>query len=152
MCIRDRGGLIAASLGVLELDNATPGLRSAWLVAAMLLAGALALAPLLHARSTESAVACATVSALSLIHIYFTYLRCWEGVLFFAFVIDVFSRMVVGWQLAANMRTTLVLDALRMALGLRAPGANVELVAHSDMGSQYTSFDYTQDVYKRQGR
>jgi putative transposase len=74
----------------------------------------------------------------------FTYLRCWEGVLFFAFVIDVFSRMVVGWQLAANMRTTLVLDALRMALGLRAPGADVELVAHSDMGSQYTSFDYTQ--------
>ena len=74
----------------------------------------------------------------------FTYLRCWEGVLFFAFVIDVFSRMVVGWQLAANMRTTLVLDALRMALGLRAPGADVQLVAHSDMGSQYTSFDYTQ--------
>ena len=74
----------------------------------------------------------------------FTYLRCWEGVLFFAFVIEVFSRMVVGWQLAANMRTTLVLDALRMALGLRAPGADVELVAHSDMGSQYTSFDYTQ--------
>jgi putative transposase len=74
----------------------------------------------------------------------FTYLRCWEGVLFFAFVIDVFSRMVVGWQLAANMRTTLVLDALRMALGLRAPGADVQLVAHSDMGSQYTSLDYTQ--------
>jgi putative transposase len=74
----------------------------------------------------------------------FTYLRCWEGLLFFAFVIDVFSRMVVGWQLAANMRTTLVLDALRMALGLREPGADVQLVHHSDMGSQYTSFDYTQ--------
>jgi putative transposase len=74
----------------------------------------------------------------------FTYLRCWEGVLFFAFVIDVFSRIVVGWQLAANMRTTLVLDALRMALGLRAPGADVQLVHHSDMGSQYTSSDYTQ--------
>jgi transposase InsO family protein len=66
----------------------------------------------------------------------FTYLRCWEGLLFFAFVIDVFSRMVVGWQLAANMRTTLVLDALRMALGLREPGADVQLVHHSDMGSQ----------------
>jgi putative transposase len=48
----------------------------------------------------------------------FTHVRCWEGVLYSSFVIDVFSRMVVGWQLAANMRTTLVLDALRMALGL----------------------------------
>jgi len=66
----------------------------------------------------------------------FTYLRCWEGLLFFAFVIDVFSRMVVGWQLAGNMRTTLVLDALRMALGLREPGADVALVHHSDLGSQ----------------
>src|SRR5207244_4219846 len=66
----------------------------------------------------------------------FTYLRCWEGLLFFAFIIDVFSRMVVGWQLAANMRTTLVLDALRMALGLREPGADVALVHHSDLGSQ----------------
>ena len=52
--------------------------------------------------------------------------------------------MIVGWQLAANMRTDLVLDALRMALGLRAPGADFELVAHTDAGSQYTSRDYTQ--------
>jgi putative transposase len=76
----------------------------------------------------------------------FTYLRCWEGLLFFAFIIDVFSRMVVGWQLAQNMRTTLVLDALRMALGLREPGADVALVHHSDLGSQYTSIDYTQTL------
>jgi putative transposase len=76
----------------------------------------------------------------------FTYLRCWEGLLFFAFIIDVFSRMVVGWQLAANMRTTLVLDALRMALGVREPGADVALVHHSDLGSQYTSIDYTQTL------
>jgi transposase InsO family protein len=54
----------------------------------------------------------------------FTYLRCWEGVVFFAFVLDVFSRMVVGWQLACHLRDDLVLDALRMALGLRAPGAD----------------------------
>jgi putative transposase len=74
----------------------------------------------------------------------FSYLRCWEGALFFAFVIDVFSRLVVGWQLASNMRTTLVLDALRMALGVRGPGADVGLVHHSDHGSQYTSFDYAQ--------
>jgi putative transposase len=66
----------------------------------------------------------------------FTYLRCWEGVVYFSFVIDVFSRMIVGWQLAGHMRTTLVLDALRMALGLREPGADFELVAHTDAGSQ----------------
>jgi len=52
----------------------------------------------------------------------FTYLRCWEGLVFFAFVIDVYSRRIVGWQLASHRRTDLVLDALRMALGQRAPG------------------------------
>jgi putative transposase len=73
-----------------------------------------------------------------------SYLRCWEGVVYFAFVIDVFSRRVVGWQLAGHMRTDLVLDALRMALGTREPGADFRLVAHTDRGSQYTSADYTQ--------
>jgi putative transposase len=73
-----------------------------------------------------------------------TYVRCWEGVSYLAFIIDVFSRMIVGWQLAQHMRTTLVLDALRMALGLREPGADFQLVAHTDAGSQYTSGDYTQ--------
>jgi putative transposase len=76
----------------------------------------------------------------------FTYLRSWEGRLFFAFIIDVFSRMIVGWQLAANMRSTLVLDALRMALWIRQPGADFALVAHTDQGSQYTSEDYTQQL------
>src|SRR4051812_14419019 len=76
----------------------------------------------------------------------FTRLRCWESVLYFAFVIDVYSRRVVGWQLASHMRTTLVLDALRMALGTRTRGADVKLVHHSDAGSQYTSFDYTQTL------
>jgi putative transposase len=73
-----------------------------------------------------------------------SYLRCWEGVVYFAFIIDVFSRRVVGWQLAGHMRTDLVLDALRMALGTREPGADFALVAHTDHGSQYTSADYTQ--------
>lgn len=76
----------------------------------------------------------------------FTYLRCWEGVVFFAFVIDVYSRRIVGWQFASHMRTTLVLDALRMALATRRPGADVALVHHSDAGSQYTSGDYTQTL------
>jgi transposase InsO family protein len=74
----------------------------------------------------------------------FTYLRCWEGAVFFSFVIDAYSRMIVGWQFASHMRADLVLDALRMALHQRQPGADVSLVAHSDAGSQYTSFDYTQ--------
>jgi len=73
-----------------------------------------------------------------------TYLRTWEGRMFFAFLIDVFSRMIVGWQLAGHMRTDLVLDALRMALGTRRPGADVQLVQHTDQGSQYVSTDYTQ--------
>lgn len=74
----------------------------------------------------------------------FTYLRCWEGVVFFSFVIDVFSRRIVGWQFASHMRTDLVLDALRMALTRRAQGADLQLVHHSDAGSQYTSHDYSQ--------
>ena len=76
----------------------------------------------------------------------FTYLRCWEGLVFFSFVIDAYSRRIVGWQFASHMRTTLVLDALRMALHQRAPGADVALVHHSDAGSQYTSIDYTQTL------
>jgi putative transposase len=76
----------------------------------------------------------------------FTYLRCWEGLVFFSFVIDAYSRKVVGWQFASHMRTTLVLDALAMALHQRAPGADVALVHHSDAGSQYTSIDYTQTL------
>ena len=74
----------------------------------------------------------------------FTYLRCWEGVVFFSFVLDAFSRRIVGWQFASNMRTDLVLDALRMALTRREHGADVELIHHSDAGSQYTSFDFQQ--------
>src|SRR3954452_288854 len=48
-----------------------------------------------------------------------SYLRCWEGVVFFAFVLDAYSRRVVGWQLVGHTRATLVLDALRLALGRR---------------------------------
>jgi transposase InsO family protein len=74
----------------------------------------------------------------------FCYLRCWEGVVFFSFVIDAFSRRIVGWQFASHMRTDLVLDALRMALTRRQHGADLELVHHSDAGSQYTSYAFTQ--------
>jgi putative transposase len=76
----------------------------------------------------------------------FSYLRCWEGLVFFSFVIDVFSRKVVGWQFARDMRTTLVLDALRMALSTRLRVEEVRLIHHSDRGSQYVSGDYTQTL------
>jgi putative transposase len=74
----------------------------------------------------------------------FTYLRCWQGMVFFSFVIDAFSRRIVGWQFAAHMRTDLVLDALRMALTRRDAGADVQLIHHSDAGSQYTSYAFQQ--------
>jgi putative transposase len=74
----------------------------------------------------------------------FTYLRCWEGLVFLAFVIDVYSRRVVGWQLAGHMRASLVCDALRMAVSTRPRGADVALVHHSDRGSQYTSIEFAQ--------
>lgn len=57
----------------------------------------------------------------------FSYLRCWEGLVFFSFVIDVYSRKVIGWQFARHMRTTLVLDALRMALSTRQRVEEVHL-------------------------
>ena len=76
----------------------------------------------------------------------FSYLRCWEGLVFFSFVIDVYSRKVVGWQFARHMRTTLVLDALRMALSIRERVEEVRLIHHSDRGSQYVSGDYTQTL------
>jgi putative transposase len=74
----------------------------------------------------------------------FCYLRCWEGVVFFSFVIDAYSRRIVGWQFAGHMRTDLVLDALRMALTRRDAGADVQLIHHSDAGSQYTSYAFQQ--------
>jgi putative transposase len=80
----------------------------------------------------------------------FSYLRCWEGMVFFSFVIDVFSRKVVGWQFAKHMRTTLVLDALQMALSTRERVEEVRLVHHSDRGSQYVSGDYTQTLQDHQ--
>jgi putative transposase len=72
-----------------------------------------------------------------------TYLKTREGFVYLAFVKDVFSRMIVGWQTATHLRTDLVLDALEMAVHLRRPAAG-ELVHHTDRGSQYTSFRYTQ--------
>jgi transposase InsO family protein len=72
-----------------------------------------------------------------------TYLRTGEGWLFLATVIDLFSRRVIGWSVAAHMRTQLVADALAMAVATR--GGHVDrVVFHSDRGSQYTSAGFGQ--------
>jgi putative transposase len=69
-----------------------------------------------------------------------TYIPTREGWLYLAVVEDLFSRMVVGWSMAATMTSRLVVDALEMAVLHRLPGS--ELVAHSDRGSQYASEHY----------
>jgi putative transposase len=71
-----------------------------------------------------------------------TYVSTWQGWLYVAFIVDVYSRMIVGWQLANHLRADLVLDALEMALWRRdLTGGG--LTHHSDMGSQYLSFRYS---------
>jgi transposase InsO family protein len=63
-----------------------------------------------------------------------TYVATWSGVAYVCFIVDAYSRMIVGWRVASHMRTTMVLDALEMARWSR--GARFEgLVAHSDAGS-----------------
>jgi transposase InsO family protein len=74
----------------------------------------------------------------------FTYVWTWQGWLYVAFVIDVFSRRIVGWQVSTSMRTDFVLDALEQALYARRPAQDGSLVCHSDRGSQYVSIRYTE--------
>ena len=73
----------------------------------------------------------------------FTYCSTWSGIVFVAFVVDVFSRRIVGWKAARTMHTSLVLDALNMAAWCRRGVTVAGLVCHSDAGSQYTSIAYT---------
>jgi putative transposase len=72
----------------------------------------------------------------------FTYVATWTGFVYVAFVIDVFSRGIVGWRVARTMRTDLVLDALEQALWARRDTDG--LVHHSDRGSQYLSIRYSE--------
>ena len=74
----------------------------------------------------------------------FTYVSTWQGWLYVAFVIDVFARRIVGWRVSSAMHTDFVLDALEQALYAREPERNQALVHHSDRGSQYVSFRYTE--------
>ena len=70
-----------------------------------------------------------------------TYVPTREGWLYLAVVVDLFSRLVVGWSMAATMTSRLVVDALEMAVARRPEGSS-GLVAHSDRGSQYASEHY----------
>jgi putative transposase len=73
-----------------------------------------------------------------------TYVATWAGFCYVAFVIDAFSRMIVGWRVATSLRTDLALDALEMAIWTRQGGQLNGLVHHSDRGGQYLAIRYTQ--------
>lgn len=77
----------------------------------------------------------------------FTHVAMWSGVAYVAFAIDAFSRRIVGWKADTTMKTSLVLDTLEMALWARdhhGQPVGEGLVLHSDAGSQFTSFAFTQ--------
>ncbi len=79
----------------------------------------------------------------------FTYVRTWEGFVYVAFVIDCFSRSIVGWQASTTKQTPLVTSALRMGLWRRdRAGQTISdgLVHHSDAGSQYTSIHFAETL------
>ncbi len=69
-----------------------------------------------------------------------TYVRTWEGWLYLSFVLDTYSRRVVGWSMANHLKTELALDAVNMAIYNRRPAPG--LIHHSDRGSQYTSVEF----------
>ncbi len=72
----------------------------------------------------------------------FTYVSSWQGMVYVAFVIDVFARKIVGWRVSTSMTTGFVPDALNQAIYQRVPSG--DLVHHSDRGSQYPSIRYTE--------
>jgi putative transposase len=73
-----------------------------------------------------------------------TYVKTQSGWVYVAFVVDVYSRFVVGWQASRSLRTDLALDALEMALWTRRAGSVVGLIHHSDRGVQYLAIRYTE--------
>ena len=74
-----------------------------------------------------------------------TYVPTWAGVAHVCFIVDAFTRVIVGWRVASSMRTDMVLDALEMARWSR--GTRLEgLVTHSDAGSQFTSVRYGERI------
>ncbi len=74
----------------------------------------------------------------------FTYVSTWMGMVYVAFIIDVFARKIVGWRVSTSMTTSFVLDALNQAICQRCPTEASGLIHHSDRGSQYLSIRYTE--------
>lgn len=74
----------------------------------------------------------------------FTYVSTWRGMVYVAFIIDVFARKIVGWRVSTSMTTGFVLDALNQAICQRCPAEGSGLIHHSDRGSQYLSIRYTE--------
>jgi putative transposase len=72
-----------------------------------------------------------------------TYVATWRGFAYVAFVVDVFSRRIVGWRASNSLRSDLALDALEQALWDRPIGESERLIHHSDRGGQYLSIRYT---------
>jgi len=72
-----------------------------------------------------------------------TYIRTRAGWVYAAFIIDVYSKFIVGWQTATTLRASLAVDALEMALATRRRRNPEKLIHHSDRGSQYLSVRYT---------
>jgi len=73
-----------------------------------------------------------------------TYVPTRSGMAYVCFIVDAFSRRIVGWRVASNMRTAMVLDALEMARLTRGAHRLIGLVTHSDAGSQFTSVRFTE--------
>jgi len=73
-----------------------------------------------------------------------TYVPTRSGMAYVCFIVDAFSRRIVGWRAASNMKTSMVLDALEMARRSRGSRRLVGLVTHSDAGSQFTSVRFTE--------
>jgi len=71
-----------------------------------------------------------------------TYVATWSGMAYVAFVVDVFSRAIVGWRVSSSLKTDIALDALEQAIWARQPSD--KLVHHSDHGVQYLSIRYTE--------
>ena len=73
-----------------------------------------------------------------------TYVPTWVGFVYVAFVMDLYSRRIVGWRVSTSMHTEFVLDALEQALYARQPERDGALIHHSDRGSQYVSIRYSE--------
>jgi putative transposase len=86
----------------------------------------------------------------------FTYVRCWAGFVYVAFILDVFAQRIVAWHASTSKSTELVMTPLRMALWQRDreghSASSEQLICHSDAGSQYTSIRFTEHLELEQIR